>query len=59
MIEFAVKVANDVSSSIGCRFITVDAKPDAIKFYQNLGFEILKEKSDKPTPMYLDLLLKK
>ena len=43
---------------VGCRFVTVDALPEAESFYQKMGFVRL---SDKPNPkngtipMYFDL----
>lgn len=60
-IQFAIQVAKEISSKVGCRFIYLDAKrnddssKDAIHFYKNIGFQIYKERNKKETPMYLDI----
>jgi len=45
-----------VSEIIGCRYVTVDSKPESIKFYEKVGFKIVeKYKSNEFPKMYLDL----
>jgi GNAT superfamily N-acetyltransferase len=41
-----IALAVELSQRAGCRYVTVDAKPDLIGWYQSLGFEInqLKQK---------------
>jgi GNAT superfamily N-acetyltransferase len=44
---------------IGCRFLVVDSKPDAIKFYEKEGFVLInseQNKSNQVMVMFLDLL---
>jgi predicted GNAT family N-acyltransferase len=38
LIKYAIKLANDLTDSMGMRFITVDAYPDKLKFYSSVGF---------------------
>ncbi len=62
LIQFAIKIAVNMSKEVGCRFIYLDAKrnqdskKDAIHFYKKLGFKIYKDRNKKETPMYLDIL---
>jgi len=45
--------------NIGCRFIVVDSKQDAVDFYRRLGFTTIEADGDNnsDTPiMYLDLV---
>jgi GNAT superfamily N-acetyltransferase len=57
VLILAVRLANDY----GCTGVLVDAKPDAVTFYEKLGFmslEILEGQSDArpmPTAMFLPL----
>jgi GNAT superfamily N-acetyltransferase len=41
-----VGLALELSQRAGCRYVTLDAKPDLVEWYQSLGFEInqLKQK---------------
>ena len=61
LIQFTIKKAFEMSQSVGCRFIYLDAKrnkdksKDVIHFYQKFGFEIYKDRNNKETPMYLDI----
>ena len=53
--EFSISLGAKLSKTIGCRFIVLDAKQEALNFYKKLGFNILKD--DKETvPMYFDLV---
>lgn len=62
MIQFAMQTLSKMNERSGCRFLVLDAKrnddnlKDVIRFYKTLGFEILKEKGRKETPMYLDAI---
>lgn len=61
MLAFAVKVAHHIFNEYaGCRFIVLDAKrnskSDLVHFYKKLGFLALKERKNRTTPMYLDLV---
>jgi len=56
LIKFSMYTALNLSESIGCRFLTVDAKLNAKSFYKKHGFKVL-IKRDKTTIMYLDLYL--
>ena len=58
MIYFTAKRAVEISESVGCRFIVVDAKREtgSIHFYKRLGFEILKSREKGTIPMYFDLI---
>ena len=44
-------------SMAGCRFITVDAYPEAVEFYRRCGFECLSERGQirSTVPMFYDL----
>ena len=59
LLYAAIGKALSISDSVGCRFVLVDSKKDAISFYEKYGFKkaILKEKDkrDNYTPMYFDL----
>ena len=55
LILFSISTGSKLSDNVGCRFITTDAKPEAIDFYNKLGFRVLKERKGKLIPMYFDL----
>ncbi len=38
MVKAAFAIAREVSDLSGCRLLTVDAYPDAVSFYEKLGF---------------------
>ena len=56
--EFVMRklIAINEDVGIGCRFVIVDAKKDAIHFYRKLGFEILKKREKGTIPMYYDMI---
>lgn len=64
MVDFSIVVARKISSDVGCRFITLDAKKNqdisksSVHFYKKMGFSVLKERAKGTTPMYFDLWLK-
>jgi GNAT superfamily N-acetyltransferase len=45
LMRFAADRAYSIADSAGCRLLTVDAYPDAITFYENLGFSRNKAKA--------------
>jgi GNAT superfamily N-acetyltransferase len=40
MCQFAVATAVRMRKHAGCQFVTLNAKPDSISFYQNCGFKL-------------------
>lgn len=52
----AIGMAIDVSSKIGCRYITVDSKPESVGFYEKHGFKLIDKYKDSDFPkMYLNM----
>ncbi len=52
----AVGKVHHISQEVGCRYITVDSKRDAIGFYEKNGFKIIKKyENRKFPPMYLNM----
>jgi GNAT superfamily N-acetyltransferase len=43
-----------ISEYVGCRIITVDAKPESVGFYEKFGFKRAKSRRSDPVPMYMD-----
>jgi hypothetical protein len=46
-----------ISGYVGCRIITVDAKPGSVGFYEKFGFKRAMSKRSDPVPtvpMYMD-----
>ena len=42
LIELALGIAKDrISPAVGCRFIVVDSKQEAVEFYQKRGFTLI------------------
>ena len=57
MVQYAVGMALEFSKKIGCRFVTVDALPNSVKFYEGLNFiRNLEDVSGKNVSMRLDLI---
>ncbi|HJJ39256.1 MAG TPA: GNAT family N-acetyltransferase [Methanocorpusculum sp.] len=55
MIIEIYKYVYTITKYAGCRLITVDAKQDAVGFYQKFAFRTAAGKKDTPfVPMYLD-----
>ena len=40
IIYDVVNLALELSQRVGCRYVTLDAQPDLVEWYQRLGFEI-------------------
>lgn len=60
LVDLAVGIATDeIAPRIGCRFVVVDSKPQAVQFYKKRGFNLLKTAenigSEQPL-LYIDLL---
>ncbi len=53
---FAMKKMIRMNEVIGCRFLVVDAKPDSVKFYKKMDFEVLKQREKGTLPMYYDMI---
>ena len=45
-----------IMPTVGCRFLTVDSKPKAIKFYEGAGFVLFDHKDNERNPNPLMLL---
>jgi len=60
LVRVSCFIVLDVAETVGCRFLTVDAYPTAIRFYEKLGFVPNKDEQfrDKLNPsMRLDVVL--
>lgn len=59
LVEFAIGIArNEICPAIGCRFVTVDSKQQAVAFYEKRGFTVLDTAANRTseTPvLFLDL----
>ena len=53
---FVMKKLIKINEEIGCRFLVVDAKPESIKFYKKMDFEVLKQREKGTLPMYYDMI---
>jgi GNAT superfamily N-acetyltransferase len=52
----AVGKVHHISEEVGCRYITVDSKREAIGFYEKNGFKIIKKYENRRfPPMYLNM----
>jgi GNAT superfamily N-acetyltransferase len=58
MFRFALGKLFSFAQDAGCRFMTVDAKPQSERFYLKLGFEVAEARSGT-VKMYLDAYLGK
>ena len=62
LLCLVLEQALDMADRFGCVGVVVDAKPEAIEFYQKLGFELISEVLEgqlhnrpQPHPMFLPL----
>ncbi|MDP3105447.1 MAG: GNAT family N-acetyltransferase [Candidatus Methanoperedens sp.] len=56
LLSVAIGKAISVSNEIGCRYITVDSKPESLGFYEKHNFKIVKKYRHSMYPkMYLDM----
>ena len=52
----AVGKVHSLSQEVGCRYITVDSKNEAVGFYEKNGFKIIKKYENRNfPPMYLNM----
>lgn len=58
-VELAIAMTiRAIMPLVGCRFLVVDSKPKAIKFYEKLGFTLLDTEANRKAPdpiLFLDL----
>lgn len=60
LLRHVLSLACDQRDSVGCVGVVTDAKPDAVAFYEGLGFDRLAAVSEgvlhgDPTPMFLPI----
>lgn len=56
MLLTTIGKAIAISKEIGCRYITVDSKPESVGFYEKHGFRIVEKYRHSDTPkMYLNM----
>jgi len=56
LLSVAIGKAISISNEIGCRYITVDSKPESLGFYEKHNFKIVKKYMHSKYPkMYLDM----
>jgi GNAT superfamily N-acetyltransferase len=59
LVDLALGIAKgEVCPSVGCRFVMVDSKKDAVKFYERCGFTLLDTPANRNRPepvMFVDL----
>lgn len=49
-------IAENIMPHTGCRFLVADVKPDALEYYEKLGFTLLKTTATSKHPVvYIDL----
>lgn len=59
LVDFSLGLTRDIiASSVGCRFVVLDAKPQSIAFYEKNGFRLIDTKTNRARAepiMFLDL----
>ena len=56
LVLAAIGLALSVSEIIGCRYLTVDSKPESLSFYERLGFRVVERYRQTDFPkMYIDM----
>lgn len=61
LLRFVFTLAHEMAGLLGCVGVVVDAKPEAVAFYERYGFAALEGEaghlSDRPepTPMFLEI----
>ena len=62
LLRAVFQIAHEIAESVGCLGVVVDAKPDAVRFYERYGFEPLDvvegalTSRPEPLPMFLPLV---
>lgn len=59
LVKTTIAIAKDyIMPNVGCRFVTVDSKRNAVNFYEKIGFTLLESKENQTNSnplMFLDL----
>lgn len=59
LVSWSISIAkNKIMPAVGCRFLVVDSKPSAIRFYEKSGFTLLDTEANKESPhplLFIDL----
>ena len=55
IIEFSMSIGIEIGKKVGCRFVVLDSKKEALEFYERLGFQELRDDKKETVPMYFDL----
>ncbi len=56
LLLWAVGTVYRISRVVGCRYITVDAKKESVRFYEKNGFKIIRRYAQRNfPPMYLNM----
>jgi GNAT superfamily N-acetyltransferase len=61
LLRAVFQIAHEMAESVGCVGVVVDAKPDAVRFYERYGFEPIDviegsmNSRPEPLPMFLPL----
>ena len=59
LVMAAIGKARELSKTVGCRFVIVDAKQNSIDFYKRMLFKLMKKSTNRIYPtMYFDLFLR-
>ncbi|HLD57034.1 MAG TPA: GNAT family N-acetyltransferase [archaeon] len=56
LTKFAMIKASKIGEEVGCRFLVLDSKKEAVEFYKKIGFWVLREEEKETVTMYYDLL---
>ncbi len=56
MLPFVMRLLIEINEKMGCRFLIVDAKREAIHFYKKFGFDVLKDRKKGTLPMFFDMI---
>jgi predicted N-acetyltransferase YhbS len=60
LCNFSLGKAYEFSERVGCRFLVLNAKRDAVGFYEKYGFKLLPKQEDRKEPvMFLNIFDKK
>jgi len=55
LLLWSIGKFNQITKQVGCRYITVDSKPQSIGFYEKYKFKLVKKYKDRDfPPMYLN-----
>jgi hypothetical protein len=59
LCDFSLAIAYRLSEQVGCRFLVLNSKPEAIGFYQKYGFILLPNQKRRDEPvMFLNIFNK-